>query len=273
MSITNEQNTGDGQPKPADIPNAEGQNLAEPTVEYDARETTTLFQKEPTLDESFDTSQEAPSDRKAMKWVGGGALALLLAGGSVFALTQNSDKPQKAAVTLDAGSNEPPVTTPTTVETSPTPAETATETYTPIFITGSTAEEIIEQYTYNRDCAHNSRDSVVQLDCLEHYVGNFERSGELAANIMDTITELAIYRQSNPDFDLEITTELLDSRFNGNVFEAVVVDTDHSGTFHRKLRFGRTSAVTEDLTVEGNVDSIWLLREVKAVQPGEINFG
>lgn len=267
MSITNEQNTGDSQQKSEAAPELEQPNIT------DAEAPSVLLRERPQTDESFDTALEETKNKKVLLWAGGGAMALLLAAGSMFALNQNSDKPTKATTSLDTGSNEPPITTPTTVEVSPTPAETEAETYAPIFITGNTAEEIIEQYTYNRECAHNSRDSIVQLDCVEHYIGNFEKGGELADNIMDTITELAVYRQSNPDFNLIITTELLDYRLNGNVFEAVIVDTDHSGTFHRKLRFVRTSAVTEDLTVEGNVDSIWLLREVEAVQPGEVNFG
>lgn len=212
----------------------------------------------------------APTKSKKFIGIGVGAAALALAGGA-FMFSQKGGKPATAAAPVATSAPSPTTTTEATPTTNPTPEAIGPEEL-PVFITGTTAQEIMNQYTHNENCSLNAHDYDRQIACLEHNLGNLENSGTLGPDQVKTINEVNRYRLDHPDFNLVTTYEIKDSKMLRTQLEVVVVETDHAGSYYRYMRFNRTTATTENLTVDGANQDIWLVREIRNIQPGEVTF-
>lgn len=207
---------------------------------------------------------------KSKKFIGfgAGAAALALAGGA-FMLTQKDDKPTRVAAQVATSA---PTSTPTTVPTSSSTPEAINTDNQPVFITGTTPEQIVGQYVHNMNCSLNAPTPDMQTACLEHNLGNLEHSGTLGPIQLETIRQTNTYRESHPDFKLLVDMKVQDSKMTESQLEVVVIESDHAGSYYRYMRFVHTSATVENLTVDGAVQDIWLIREVRNIQPGEITF-
>ena len=201
--------------------------------------------------DELDVNTDAPQRRSVRNKVLAGVLAFGVVGGAIAAVMSRGGE--------ETGSDRVEATTPSTAsdiepssqstadndnDEAPNEGDLSTEKpshlvdadpYTPVAMTSSDPEVLMQEFEHNVECMYNGATST-QAACLRSILGNVE--GDLTTIYRGHIASINKYRASNPLFTFDFNYEYLDSRkADDRIVVAARVNDPSGTTFTKRYHF------------------------------------